>query len=173
MPVYGVNLKDPEDAALGFLSEHGDLFRAIWRPIRAAHRHRLGCDRAAGNLHHRRQGASFTAMLAPRARGLYQPLPARTGKGPRRCPVTASARVFLAGAGCRRRMDIWKDALPCPGPGLTRLSKGSAGGGYENEGLQEVRHVAEPTTIAPATRASWRSPFTRAAPQRSRASRMW
>ena len=29
MPVYGVNLKDPEDAALGFLSEHGDPYRAI------------------------------------------------------------------------------------------------------------------------------------------------
>ncbi|WP_114349989.1 DsbE family thiol:disulfide interchange protein [Paracoccus lutimaris] len=29
MPVYGVDLKDPEGAALGFLSEHGDPFHAL------------------------------------------------------------------------------------------------------------------------------------------------
>ncbi len=29
LPVYGVDLKDPEGAALGFLSEHGDPFHAL------------------------------------------------------------------------------------------------------------------------------------------------
>jgi cytochrome c biogenesis protein CcmG/thiol:disulfide interchange protein DsbE len=29
LPVYGVNLKDPEPAALGFLAAHGDPFRAL------------------------------------------------------------------------------------------------------------------------------------------------
>lgn len=29
MPVYGINLKDPEDAALAFLNEHGNPFQAL------------------------------------------------------------------------------------------------------------------------------------------------
>jgi len=29
LPVYGVDLKDPERAALGFLSEHGDPYKAL------------------------------------------------------------------------------------------------------------------------------------------------